>query len=863
MTHLSEFLKIARDKYASLEVRYIHPSLYVICTDSKFEEVDEEERVQVFLGPLGLSSADVELVIASSGVVLQLATPLERESELAFIDAAPSGHHWIEFLADAARYPLLRRVVSPRIVHLYGYKGGQARSTVLCMLAKSLAEDGYRVLAVDADVEAPSLQRQFGSRIVKLDGTLLGCVQYGLSPYPQPVHIAKPPAQGHVDLIGCRPSDPSYDLEHAVFALNSALSPGILQAAFERIIAIGAKYDIVLVDHRSGLGSTILPLAATFPGSTVIFARLDELSDEADNYFGILLEQNPDLPGLFVSFTLDPEDTHDKLVGKNRTRIDALLEILAKAISVGASSDSVEHEEPAVSGEELLGYWVSWFHDRAFLNGGSPSVEALSSDNRNALARIRERLGLNPLKRPVVAAIAHVETATGGGRQLTNSGNTDQGLLIQTEALRKLTAPNSPYSYVLGRKGTGKTRLVRTLAERGVAMPLLVAEQFPDTTALTAADTIIKDLAAALGPTDAEKLWWILLEAVSRNSAAERRDSLSGWLKLISQQSSAAVSISEIANSIRQDGAAGAYLIDGVETAFHSGQMSAFVEGLFRFLSAVQADSVLAQKLTIRLFIRTDLVRRAVENVEQQIEGRSLILSWDTQSILNFALSRICELQWFRQQFNETVARLESELGRLAEGAMPESECNEFLLSIFPNKIRRNNLLTLTFLKDYFSEGVGETASFYPRIYDTFLRSLADPSMISGRASRMDQIEDGRVAQPLIIAAHDYASREYLNQVAAELKYLVLLAEDPKENETRVESLIASFSGMPTPFRFETCLSKVHQTMNLHHEIERDRVRDALQLMKQVGIFEDRPGFPGWWRVGRLFKAALGMKYVR
>jgi tetraacyldisaccharide-1-P 4'-kinase len=127
----------------------------------------------------------------------------------------------------------------------------------------------------------------------------------------------------------------------------------------------------------------------------------------------------------------------------------------------------------------------------------------------------------------------------------------------------------------------------------------------------------------------------------------------------------------------------------------------------------------------------------------------------------------------------------------------------------------------------------------------------------------MNQIEEDRVAQPLIIAAHDYASKEYLNQVVAELKNLVQLSANPKQNEDFVEVLISAFSGLPTPFEFDKCLNQVLPRFEEHATVSRDRIRDALQLMKQVGIFEERPGYAGWWRVGRLFKTALGMKYVR
>jgi hypothetical protein len=40
-------------------------------------------------------------------------------------------------------------------------------------------------------------------------------------------------------------------------------------------------------------------------------------------------------------------------------------------------------------------------------------------------------------------------------------------------------------------------------------------------------------------------------------------------------------------------------------------------------------------------------------------------------------------------------------------------------------------------------------------------------------------------------------------------------------------------------------------------------VRQTLEQMKSLGVFESRPGFAGQWRAGRLFKTSLGMSYDR
>jgi hypothetical protein len=863
MIPISTLISSARSVYPSLVISFDFPAISVTCIDCDFAGRNEDDRRALFFKKLDIELNDAEWTISISNIILNLRSPDESENEIEGTSDYGKSHHWIEYLAQPG-INLSEGYSSPcPIIHFYGYKGGQARSTVLSMLAKSLAEDGYKVLAIDSDIEAPSLNRHFDAKFSRIEASLLGCVQYDLAPLPQNVYIPKPPSSGLIDLIACRPNDSSFDLDHASFAISTSLNPALLQDRFKSIVDLGTDYDLIFVDHRSGLSSSVLPLAAAFPGPVISFVRMDEQSDEALAYFAVLFSLNPQLPGLFVSFSLDPEETLDSLIGHQRSRIDSLLEILASAIQVGSVTEPSEEAAVLASPDELISYWISWFHDRGFLAKPPVSLDSMSADNRSSLLKIRQLLEIQASKKPKAIVRDQVPTDR-EGIVLTNSGNTDQGLLIQTDALRRLSVSNSYLTYILGRKGTGKTRLVRELVDQKKAFPLLVADDFIDDEMIKSGESTLKDIASLLNSNEAEKFWWILLHTAVVAEEGTRRERLIKWLRRLQGGGPQAISIAEIHDSVLEKAQRRGYVIDGVETAFNSSQMSDFVEGLFRFLSSVQSDAKLSQKLTIRLFIRTDLVSSAVENVEQQIEGRELRLSWNTQSILNFALSRISELSWFRKQFKRTTDKLRADVERLAQGAVPIEECNEFLLEMFPIKLRRNNLLTLTFLKDYFSEGVGDSASFYPRIYDTFLRAIAEPlNVLESRGKGQPQIEDGRVSQLLIIAAHDYASKEYLKQVAAELKNLIELSDDPKDNDKLIDSLIGSFAGLPTPFEFDKCLSQISSKISSNSEVSKDKVRNALQSMKRVGIFEDRPGYPGWWRVGRLFKTALGMKYVR
>ncbi len=97
-----------------------------------------------------------------------------------------------------------------------------------------------------------------------------------------------------------------------------------------------------------------------------------------------------------------------------------------------------------------------------------------------------------------------------------------------------------------------------------------------------------------------------------------------------------------------------------------------------------------------------------------------------------------------------------------------------------------------------------------------------------------------------------------LRLVAPPLTFHSQLLTSTDRNREAVKRLIESFAGL-TPFVLDTLVAELSRRAGLGIE----KVREAMSSMKQLGIFEDRPGFPGSWRTGRLYKAGLAMKYVR
>ena len=271
--------------------------------------------------------------------------------------------------------------------------------------------------------------------------------------------------------------------------------------------------------------------------------------------------------------------------------------------------------------------------------------------------------------------------------------------------------------------------------------------------------------------------------------------------------------------------------------------------------------------MKFKIFLRTDLAERGYQNIEQQIFGKVIYLNWDTQKIFNFILSRISNINWYRQNFPDLIKRIEEKREDIQRGVLSTEECENLLLMAFPEKLRRNNLATKTFLKTYFADSASETPEgsttdklrYYPRIFDKFIQVIANPTSTDVGSFTGKQIEDGKIDPSLIVIAHEAAAKDYLGQLRSELNYLINLADHMSENEQKIRSLLSAFDGLKTPFKLDQCISELAEKT----QIDKSKIRNAIESMKRVGMFEDRPKYTGELRVGRLFKSSLRMKYNR
>lgn len=858
---ISELLKTCRDNFQRVDVKYAHPSLYILCIDDVFNTFDEDSRRTIFLEKTDIDFEELAQLETAAAISLELCIVSERTSLFSFLDGEDATQHWLPLLDKTIRENLT--VVLPEAIpaiHFYGFKGGQARSTVLVMLAKSLAADGYRVLVVDVDIEAPSLDLLFDVSVSDVSTTLMGLCGWSNDFSPVQV-LGSAYSKGAIDIVPCRPRSDNYDMDFAAFGIRVALDISTISNGLKRLktyiaqLESDKKYDIVLFDHRTGIAPSVLPAIREWRGPTVIAVRPDGLSTQAIGAFASLFAQNPDNPGAFICFSLDAEDSRVAIFQRAAQQIQELLGELSQAIARGAENG---HEEDNLPPDALQKYWVSWFADRAIFSALSPPLERLGSENQNSLRQLREVLGFTGPPFPLV-----VET-TNTTRISSPSGAVDPGWFIETAEISRLFLPTSTVSYIVGRKGTGKTRLYKEMINRRLAEPLFASADFDGGGVKSQSSVYSLLLDSCSG--DFKAFWWSLLAiALSTSDAANSTifdSAVSAWCELPPEQRKEQGTAHFAVKLAGQGTRKRFFLIDGIETAVPSAQLRVFIEEMLLFMLTIQSDSKLSSFIFIRLFLRTDLLKNATQNIEQQTSHRKLELRWDNDSIFNFVLARIELLDWFEENFAGACNAIRNIQPDISSGKVLRSVYEPLLLSIFPQKLRRNNLQTITFFETYFSDAGGdnqELASFYPRLFENFLNQITIVAK-SRSDKRINALEEGKVTHSVVLEAHAAASAAFITEVTQELYALLNLDNDDSLNRRLVDSLIAAFEGQPTPFEVEKILESLRRLVS---GLEASKLRDALQRMREVGIFEGRPGYPGQWRAGRLYKSALRMKYVR
>jgi hypothetical protein len=787
------------------EMEFRYPNTYINLVDKSFTE-DTDTNYLILSQKLEIKVETIRSILNRLYFVLNF-------SDEKLDHVKNRGHFWIRTILSNTT------PASPetfKTIHFYGHKGGQARTSTMFVLAQHLAAMGWQVLCIDMDVEAPSLDVIFGFGNVALENSVLG-IRFDEDICPLKVDGD---FLGTLDAISFRPSDNLYDLDSIALAMELAMSPLMTEKIIGKINEIAKKYNVVLIDHRTGLSSSIPPWINMMPGPVIFFSRMDNQWRHSLYHIESLWKLYPQNPGLLISFKPEQENS-SYYYSLSIPQSDAILEKMASAMSAN-------NPELDISTDDLRDRWIVWPHSRDIQRGLFNKISrTIYNDQLVDITRMLE-LDTAPTMQSIQKAM-----------ETHPSGSKDEGDFIFTNAMQKLTSNNN-FWFILGRKGTGKTRLLKELASRQLGIPLLLDDNDNGTIGITANSTQIVLLKEAT-ERNPEYFWWTLVLSALETKA--NRTDLSTHINQNIHEASLSMSKLLRILDINKPKEPIVYLIDGLETAFTSAETYKFLDALFRVWSTIDTDFKLRNHLKFRIFIRTDLANRGYENFEQLSHGKILELRWSTQYILNFVLSRIRVNEWYQNNFPNATQRIIDNYEMIIQGNLELKLCEDILLMIFPTKLNRLNMLTTTFLRTWFSDDPKGTEGYYPRIYDEFLRQLTTNKISDG----------GKIDQRAIFTAHEKATIDFLSQVQVELKNLVSLESQ------QIQPLIEAFRGMSTPFY----LDKIVTELSFKTSIDKKDVRDALNQMKNIGIFEERMGHSGQWRVGRLFKTSLRMKYVR
>ncbi|MGK5072378.1 hypothetical protein [Janthinobacterium sp. ZB1P44] len=856
----------------SIHAHFVSPTLHIDVVNDMFNGSDSDIDLLQDIVNNEVSNIEPTLLRDSMGYMPLTINPI---SQSAWIEKKPwvdraSKSSWISAFLNKKTKRREDVKTRTKILHFYGYKGGQGRSSVLALLAKNLADDGHRVLLLDADLEAPSLDLLFDVAPSKFSNTLMGLC--GWSDNLEPLAgVYTGRLGGQIDLIACRPRNEISDLDFALLVSTAPIDIRIFERAGSLLNKYLSEpnnpYDIVLVDHRTGVASSVLPLIHTLAGSAVIFARTDmnisSIPSELKKVVRSIFAETSSVPGAFVSFSLDPNKSASAELSATEARTrEALLYELADVIEETESiATGIPQEGNHITTNDLALNWIDWYLDRAMLASSLPDVSKLQNDNINSLRLLREALDL-PLGRKITTPVEISQRIEPAISSL--SGAKDSGQFIHIPELDRLFVPGNSYSYILGRKGTGKTRLLKEMANRRLGYPLLVANDETSTIGLRSKSIEANSWLERCNY-DAPTFWWSLLR-IRIESVGVGDFQMESRIKyhidnetLVTELASK-IKIKDLILELKEPLV---LLVDGLETLVPASNIKDFVIALFDMLGTIQNDPSMASKLMIRSFIREDLAADSVQNIEQQLEGRNIRLKWSATSILNFALSRLPLLSWIGNNFKKVCEEIISAKKEIERSGFDEQQATELMLRVFPTRLRRNNLSTATFLRLYFSDAGGDDTNkgtFYPRLYLSFLQKL--DKLASESDSPLDA--DGRITSALLNRAYDDASNEFIEETKQELAHLLSLEysvenNDEDDDATKVSKFITAFAGLSTPFLRDVIVTELTEKTGFTEK----SVRESLQRMKAIRMFEDRPGFGGWWRVGQLYKMGLMMKYVR
>ncbi len=370
MKTASDLLQDLARKNVAFHATYRHPFIHIAVHLPAFDHPSSsDDREADLCRVLGWQLNDLWRLLHYCGS-LRLHTLQAEEYNEYRQSTLDREHNWLSAALSIHREPLPDAVPAqkdgPKVVHFYSVRGGQGRSSCLAFVAQTLARDGQRVLAVDANFDAPSLDVLYGPCGAEMDRTILGLWQ-DLVP-ASPMRVCRF-SNGSVDLLAYRPSSPKYDIEAYSLAMQAVLDPQVIKTVARSIYGYAQRegYDSVLIDHQSGLTPYILPWIHALPRRLALFSRPDWLWMAARGPLRTLLSTVGSEAGVLV------------IADRRADESDHLPQINCLRRELSLPKERV----------------VRWPWDPAFCEGQIPHIEGVRAETADAARKLTGLLGLS------------------------------------------------------------------------------------------------------------------------------------------------------------------------------------------------------------------------------------------------------------------------------------------------------------------------------------------------------------------------------------------------------------------------------------------------------------------------------------
>lgn len=187
-----------------------------------------------------------------------------------------------------------------KVISLLSGKGGVGKSMLTFNLGERLAAEGYRVLIVDADTACGNLHILANTHC-----------SYSFVDFANGVRKLADSTCQITNLLDLLPSPSSVIIEEERPGFEVGLSDLIARIRLQAI-----NYDLVLIDHPSGISSRITEIASNCDANLLVIAP--ELTSIADGYglFKRLVSQSKTLDCRFLINRAESEAEAEHVAGK-------------------------------------------------------------------------------------------------------------------------------------------------------------------------------------------------------------------------------------------------------------------------------------------------------------------------------------------------------------------------------------------------------------------------------------------------------------------------------------------------------------------------------------------------------------------